>query len=170
VPPDFRWALEVMSALIFFSAAAGKMRNWPTFRGVVANYRLLPDFLVAPVACLLPPLEAAIGVGLLTPWASPWAARAAAAMFTLFATAMAVNLTRGRRAIDCGCFQNALKQTLRWRLVARNVAVALLLLLASADGARPMPLVEPAYLVNGLLGGAALFVVWQALNTLWSIE
>ena len=84
-----------MSALIFFSAAAGKMRNWPTFRGVVANYRLLPEFLVAPVAYLLPPLEAAIGVGLLTPWASPWAERAAAAMFTLFATAMAVNLTRG---------------------------------------------------------------------------
>lgn len=168
VPADIRLALEVMTALIFFSAAGGKMRHWSRFVGVMANYRLLPEFLVRPAAYLLPPLEWAIGVWLLTPWAHPWADAAAAALFTLFAAAMALNLGRGRLAIDCGCFQSTFKQTLRWRLVARNTLVALLLA-ALAGVTEPLPAADLESLVNGSLAGAALFVVWQGLNTLWSI-
>jgi uncharacterized membrane protein YphA (DoxX/SURF4 family) len=124
-------AVRTLIALVYLAAAIGKMRHWAVFRGVVANYRLLPEVLVAPFAYLLPPFEALLGAMLLLGLLSPWAEAAAAALLLLFACAMAINIKRGRRHIDCGCFQSALKQTLSWVLVARNGTLALLLGLAS---------------------------------------
>jgi hypothetical protein len=170
-PPDIRLALQLLTALVFVVAAAGKMRHWLAFQGVLANYRLLPEALVRPVAYLLPPVELAIASGLLTPRLQLRADAAAAAALLLFGAAMAVNLARGRAHIDCGCFQSTLKQTLRWRLVARNAALAAALLwlaFAGTAGAPTTPFDTPAQL-NGLLGGGALFAVWQASDLLWSL-
>jgi hypothetical protein len=73
---------------------------------------------------------------------------------------------RGRRHIDCGCFQGALRQPLRWALVARNLVMVLLLGAAGAAGAgRP----DAWSTANGLLAGGALFVIVQSMNTLWAI-
>ena len=49
---------------------------------------------------------------------------------------MGINLRRGRRHIDCGCFQSALKQTLSWTLVMRNVVLALLMAVALLSNRR----------------------------------
>jgi Methylamine utilisation protein MauE len=163
--PGAAVAIRVTLALVFLNAAAGKMRHWLVFQGVVANYRLLPGVLVRPFAHMLPPLEALVGVLLLCNALSPWPEIAAAALLIVFATAMAVNLFRGRRQIDCGCFQNSL-QTLRWRLVARNLAMVLLLAAAAVAGHG----VSNAWTVlNGVLAGAALFIVVECLNALWAI-
>jgi len=94
------------------------------FQGVVANYRLLPDAMVAPAAHLIPPVELLLGATLLLGLAFPGPELGAAALLLLFALAMGINLRRGRRHIDCGCFQSALKQTLSWTLVMRNVVLA----------------------------------------------
>jgi hypothetical protein len=40
-------------ALVLAAAAIPKIRNADEFQGVVANYRLLPSFMVAPFANLL---------------------------------------------------------------------------------------------------------------------
>ncbi len=106
--PDVAIAIRTLIALVFLSAAAAKMRNWPIFRGVVANYRLLPQVLVGPVTYALPPAEAAIGAMLPTSLFAPWAEAAAAVLLGAFAVAMGINLLRGRRQIDCGCFRGAL--------------------------------------------------------------
>jgi methylamine utilization protein MauE len=151
-------AIRTLVALVFLTAAVGKMRNWPIFQGVVANYRLLPQFLVGPVAYALPPVEALIGTALPTGGLAPWAEAAAASLLGVFAVAMGINLLRGRRHIDCGCFQGTLRQPLSWILVSRNVLLALLLV---ATGA--------ASVLNGLFAGAALFVILQSLNALWAI-
>src|ERR1700737_1877413 len=134
--PEVTIAIRTLVALVYLAAAFGKMRYWPVFQGVISNYRLLPDFLVAPVAYVLPPVEALLGATLLLGLAFPWPEVGAAALLLLFAVAMGINLRRGRRHIDCGCFQSALKQTLSWTLVVRNVVMALLLGLAmlSAGG------------------------------------
>jgi uncharacterized membrane protein YphA (DoxX/SURF4 family) len=166
VSPDIGIAIRVMTALVFISAALGKMTHWPEFEGVVANYRLLPDSLVRGVAYALPPLEIMIGLGLLSAWATPWIELAAASLLTLFAVAMAVNLWRGRPHIDCGCFQSTLRQTLRWSLVARNLSMVLLLGIALVC---VRTRADAWSAINGLLGGAALFVVLQSLNTLWAV-
>jgi hypothetical protein len=163
--PDAVIAIRTLIALVFLSAAIGKMRDWPIFQGVVANYRLLPQVLVGPVTYVLPPAEAAIGAILATGLFAPWAEGAAALLLGAFAVAMAINLLRGRRHIHCGCFQGTLKQPLRWTLVSRNVLLALLLAAAAAPSSRP----DGWTLVNGLLAGGALFVVLQSLNALWAI-
>lgn len=164
--PDVVIAIRTLIALIFLSAAIGKMRNWSIFRGVVANYRLLPQVLVGAVTYALPPVEAVIGAILPTGLFAPWADAAAAVLLGAFAVAMGINLLRGRRHIDCGCFQSALKQTLRWTLVSRNALLALLL--AAADAA-PSGRPDGWTVANGLLAGGALFVVLQSLNALWAV-
>ncbi len=90
-------------ALILVTAAIPKIRRPDEFQGVVANYRLLPSFLVAPFARLLPWIELGSAIALLVPQVRETAALVAAGLFMLFAIALAVNVGRGRTHIDCGC-------------------------------------------------------------------
>jgi uncharacterized membrane protein YphA (DoxX/SURF4 family) len=158
--------VRTLVALIFLTAAYGKLRHGAAFQGVIANYRLLPEALVAPVAYLLPPVEALLGTGLLLGLGSPWPEAAAASLLVLFAVAMGINIGRGRRHIDCGCFQSALKQSLSWKLVVRNIVLSLLLGVAALARGLPGDLFM---LVNGFLAGGVLFIILQSLTLLWSI-
>jgi uncharacterized membrane protein YphA (DoxX/SURF4 family) len=163
----FALAIRMLVSLVFLTAAYGKLRHGTPFQGVVANYRLLPDAMVVPAAYLIPPIELLLGATLLLGVAFPWPELGAATLLLLFALAMAINLRRGRRHIDCGCFQSALKQTLSWTLVMRNVVLALLMGAALLSNAAPRDLLA---LVNGYLAGAVLFIILQALGILWSIS
>jgi uncharacterized membrane protein YphA (DoxX/SURF4 family) len=164
--PEVTMAARTLVSLVFLTAAAGKLRHMAEFHGVVANYRILPDFLAVPFAYGIPPLEALIGAALFCGWFSPWPSAAAAALLLLFALAMGINIRRGRRHIDCGCFQSALKQTLSWTLVARNVVLALLLGVALWSGGGSAEWRET---IEGVLAGGVSFVILQSLNILWSI-
>ena len=159
-------AIRVLVALVFLTAAYGKLRHWAVFQGVIANYRLLPEVLVAPIAYALPPAEILLGAALLLGLGSPWPELAGAALLLLFALAMGINIGRGRRHIDCGCFQSALKQTLNWTLVIRNIVLSLLLGVALLTKGTPNDLFA---LVNGCLVGGVLFLILQSLSMLWSI-
>jgi Methylamine utilisation protein MauE len=163
--PEVWIAVHVFMAVVFAVAAIGKMREWSAFQGVIANYRLLPAFAVRPVAYLLPPAELAVAFALLG-GAAVWPEIAAAALLLLFALAMTVNLLRGRRHIDCGCYSSAQKQSLRWALVCRNVFMALLLCatLALRGGAASVPL-----LIEAMMAGGAMFIVYQSLNSLLAV-
>jgi hypothetical protein len=161
---DANIAIRSAVGLVFLSAAAGKLRHLSIFPGVVANYRLLPPVLVPPVAYLLPVVEGIVGAALLARAGSPAAEICAISLLLTFAIAMSVNLRRGRRHIDCGCFQGALRQPLCWPLVARNGVMALLLGAAAGPVAA-----DPWTLFNGLMAGLALFLAVQCLNALWAI-
>ncbi|MGO9949417.1 MAG: MauE/DoxX family redox-associated membrane protein [Steroidobacteraceae bacterium] len=167
-PPfsEVQIAVRTLIALVYLTAAIGKMRHWAVFRSVVANYRLLPDVLVAPFAYCLPPFEALLGAALLFGSLSPWAELAAAALLLMFAAAMGINLKRGRQHIDCGCFQSVLKQRLSWTLVVRNGVLTLLLgfALPTTRAAADLRMT-----MDGLLAGGVLFVILQSLNILWGI-
>lgn len=152
--------------LVFLSAAIGKMRSWPQFHGVVANYRLLPEWLIVPVAYGLPPVEAVVGAALLLHVPSAVPQWAAIALLVSFAVAMAINLRRGRHDIDCGCFQSTLRQHLSGTLVARNLVMAGSLWLTLYSQAVP---IDFAVLIGSLLAGATLFVLLHTMNILWSI-
>lgn len=158
-------AIRVLLALVFLSAALGKIRHRLAFQGVVANYRLVPEIAVPAFALLLPLVEATVAGALL--FAPPaWPEVSAALLLMLFAAAMAINILRGRRHIDCGCFHSALKQTLRWTLVARNAGLALLLAVPAAmpEGALP-----ESGAIEALLMSTVLFVLLQSMNILWSV-
>ncbi len=157
-------AIRSAVGLVFLSAATGKLRHLSILPGVVANYRLLPPALVLPVAYLLPVVEGLVGAALLAGAGPPAAEICAISLLLMFAVAMAVNLMRGRRHIDCGCFQGALRQPLRWALVARNAVMALLL------GAAAGPAAADSWTrFNGLMAGLALFLAVQCLNALLAI-
>ncbi len=120
-------------ACIFVTAAVGKLRHLTVFEGVLANYRLLPRWAIAPVHVLLPLAELAIGVGVIA--VPQLAAPAAALLLLVFAAAMAVNLRRGRSDIDCGCHQSVLRQRLSWTLVVAQRRAGI----ARAAGRRAQP-------------------------------
>jgi uncharacterized membrane protein YphA (DoxX/SURF4 family) len=163
----FALAIRTLISLVFLTAAYGKLRYGAPFQGVVANFRLLPALMVAPVAYSIPPVELLLGAALLLGVAHPWPELSAAGLLLLFALAMGINLRRGRRHIDCGCFQSALKQSLSWALVMRNVVLALLIGVALLSNQVPDDLLT---LVNGYLAGAALFIILHTLGILWSIS
>jgi hypothetical protein len=131
---------QISLAAIFGLAAWGKLRHLEEFVGVVRNYRLLPEAAVRPVAYTMPFLEAAIAVAILIGLTRPYAAIGGFGLLAIFTLAMGVNILRGRRYIDCGCFRTALKQRLSWWLVARNGALMAMaaLVVAVPDMTRPI--------------------------------
>ncbi len=156
-------AARIVVACIFLMAAVGKLRHLTVFEGVLANYRLLPRWAIAPAHVLLPLAELAIGIGMI---AMPrFAAPAAALLLLVFAAAMAVNLRRGRSDIDCGCHQSVLRQRLSWTLIGRNAVLAVLALLAAVP---PATASQSAWL-TGAGAGVGLFALYCAMNSLWAL-
>jgi uncharacterized membrane protein YphA (DoxX/SURF4 family) len=155
------FAASVHVGLVFLVAAIDKLRHRDLLPGVIANYRLLPAPLVGPVAWLLPVVELLVALALLV-GNRPAAPLAGIALLLLFAAAMAINIGRGRRHIDCGCGHTGLRQHLGWRLVARNLvmAAALGLRLASPPGMAGVDL------ALAVVAGTMIFVLTLMFNAL----
>ena len=139
IDPVVHHLLQLGGALLFGFAAAHKLRDPAAFRSALAGYRLLPDGLVAPVARGLPWLELGLAVALLLPTSTSLAAWLAAALLALYAGAVAANLARGRREIDCGCAGAGGSRPLGSSLLVRNALLIVALLLLST------PVVERSF-------------------------
>ncbi len=154
--PVVAMALRAGAALLFAAAAAHKLRDLPAFRAALAGYRLLPATALAPAAWAFVGVELAVAVGCLVPALAPRACVAAAGLLALYALAIAVNLARGRRGIDCGCGGPGGRRPLGIGLVLRNLALAALLLGAALpSGPRPLVWLD-AVTATTLLGAIAL--------------
>ncbi|BFT62668.1 MauE/DoxX family redox-associated membrane protein [Pseudomonas moorei] len=141
--PIFIIASAVAIAVLLASAATHKVRAPARFARQLADYQLLPDSLVRPVARLIPLLELAIAFALLVPVSRGWAALSAGGLLALYAAAIGINLWRGRRDIDCGCAGPDQAQPLRPVLLLRNSVLMVLALLSSvAPIARDMTLFD----------------------------
>lgn len=121
--------------LVFARAALHKLSDREDFRAVLAEYRLLPGWAVAPVAHALPLLELLAAALLLVPPARAAAAALAFVLLALYAAAIAANLLRGRRTLDCGC--GGPGRGIGWGHAARNAALAALAWLPLAAPAAP---------------------------------
>lgn len=109
-------------ALLFFMAARHKMSAPRHFEGQLAAYDVLPDVMVKPVAGVLPWIEMALVFLILVPVTRTFAASLSALLLAAYALAMAINLLRGRKDIDCGC--GGQPQLLsRWLLLRNAVLV-----------------------------------------------
>lgn len=151
--------------LVFVQAAFSKLRYRELVPGVVANYRLLPEMLVAPVATALPIVELAVGLCLMA-GGQRLAVMAAIALLMAFAASMAINIVRGRRSIDCGCGRSQLRQPLGWALVVRNVVLAALI--APRLLAAPQPGLSE--LAIALAGGVSLFLLFTLFNAIVALS
>lgn len=116
-------AFALAAALVLIAAALQKLRDWPPFRAAVADYRLVPDSLVVPVALAVPPAELLAGVALTVETLRIPGAWLAGAVIGASTAAVAINVLRGRTHIDCGCGGIEGRQPLSWALVVRNVVL-----------------------------------------------
>ena len=164
--PSIALACRVFGALVFAGALAGKLRHRHELTGVVANYRVLPASLAAAAAWGLLALEALVVASLALGARLAEGAGLAMALLVVFAGAIAVNLARGRREIDCGCFQSGLRQNLSGALIARNLllATALCPLLAHVG-----PPVQPLQWIDGLGAGMAAYGMYRILDRLLAL-
>lgn len=154
------WAL----AGILLHAVLHKARNYLAFRGILTQYRLLPESLVPVAAPLVIAAEATAGLALLAPAAVlPRAAAAlmAALLLCVYSGAIAVNLLRGRRSIDCGC--GGQPTPLSGWLLTRN---ALLLGLAWAATAPPCATTTPGAYLMAAATAVFLWCVYASGNQL----
>jgi hypothetical protein len=160
VDPAALWILRVCLALLLGSAALAKLRDPGGFARALAGYRMLPEAALGSAARALPALELALAAGLLA-----WPARTApavAALFALYALAIAWNLARGRRHIDCGCGGPGGRLPIQPALVARNLALlAAALAAGAAPSGRPLALLD-AFTVTA--GASALVLLWASLD------
>ena len=113
-------------ALLFVSAALHKLRNPGRFAELFRAYRLLPEGLTR-LWWLVPVLELTTGAGLLAGRSRAGACAAGAALLLGYATAMAINLQRGRRDLACGCGGADERRAIAEWMVWRNVILAGLL-------------------------------------------
>jgi uncharacterized membrane protein YphA (DoxX/SURF4 family) len=123
IDPAIRGLCAFSLALIFSASGAMKLRDVELFEGSLANYQLTPHWMEKPLAYLLPMLECAAAAGLLLSSTRALAALMLLALLVVFAGAIAINLARGRRSIDCGCFGPALRQELSGWLLLRNLVL-----------------------------------------------
>ncbi|WP_226017987.1 MauE/DoxX family redox-associated membrane protein [Novosphingobium sp. FKTRR1] len=156
--------------LVFVQAGAAKLRHRDVLPGVIANYRLLPDALVAPLAAVLPPFEIVLGL-VLAATGDMAAALVAVSLLLGFAGAMAINVARGRTQIDCGCGRSQLRQPIGWPLVLRNLVMAALLAPACAGSFRTGGAEIGAQAVAlAAVAGLMLFLLYQLFNAIVALS
>jgi hypothetical protein len=161
IDPALRAALRGALALLWLASAGHKLRDPARFRDALGGYRLVPAGAVRAAAGLIVALELGLGLALLLPGSGAAPAVATAALLACYAAAIAANLLRGRRAIDCGC--GARPQPLDEALVARNAALVGLALLAALPGsARGLVWLDAATIAGGAAALAALHAAADA--------
>ncbi len=167
IDPSVALACRLLGALIFATAAAGKLRHRHELAGVVANYRLLPEPLAATAGWLILGLEILTAVSLASGLRLEAGTALAIALLCAFALAMAINLARGRREIDCGCFQSGLRQRLSVGLVLRNLLVSAALVPLFGVTSPP---VGPLQWIDGVGAGLAAYALYRAFDQLLSLR
>ncbi len=138
-------------AVIFGQSAWHALRDPERYQAALAGYDLVPR-RAAPIAARFVPLLC-LAAALLLPWPPTAQAGAAlgVALLALFTAAIAINLHRGRRHIDCGC-GGAEGQHISRGLVVRNLV---LLSLLAASLIPPASGFTDPFALTVMLGGAA---------------
>lgn len=145
-------------------AGIPKLRDRDGLLTVVKGYRLLPDRMERVVAGSLPLVEVLVGTALILGIAGVWAASGAALLFAAFTFGLTVNLARGRRDLDCGCFAFSAHEVPRigWFHAARAASFTVAaIVLASTHPSGIAPLEQLIGASAGLLVVLAVVAVVQ---------
>ncbi|ALO46371.1 MauE/DoxX family redox-associated membrane protein [Pseudohongiella spirulinae] len=122
IDPLITIVIATSLAILFLLAARHKLSAPLRFKAQLSAYQLVPDNLLSPVTRVLPWIEIVIALSMLFAVSRPFGGIAAALLLSAYAVAMAINLRRGRSAIDCGCGDTP--QPLSSWLVLRNLILA----------------------------------------------
>lgn len=154
-----RWLLTFVFAL----ALIHKLRSPAAFAATLQNYRLLPAAISLPAAWILIAMESIAVAGLVS--GTPAGCLLAALLLCVYTAAIAINLLRGRRDIDCGCSGPAMRQTLSVWLVARNVGlIAMATVTFAPVAARSLTWLDGLTVLSALLTFALIYASANRLN------
>lgn len=131
IHPILTLSASLIVAAILLAAASHKLRAPQRFARQLEAYELLPQAAIAAAARGVPVVEVLIAIALLVPAGRAWGAVSAAVLLALYTAAIAINLWRGRRDIDCGCSGPGLERPITGALVLRNAVLIALALLAA---------------------------------------
>ena len=155
--PIISLTLRLCLGLLFATAASHKLRDPLAFRDTLERYELLPTALVGPVGVTLMASELFIAFTVLFVRASCIAAAVVLAAYTL---AIGINLVRGRTDLGCGCMGPAASAPISGWLVARNLVLLAVAVVASLPhGARTLLWFDGITLVGAT---ATLVALWLA--------
>jgi hypothetical protein len=150
-------------ALLFVSAALHKLLHRAEFSEAFRAYAVLPPEL-ARLAGLVPLLELTVGVALLAGGSRAGAAAAGAALLVVYASAIAINLARGRRDLSCGCGGPNDRRPIAAWMVWRNLLLAALLAVTLLPWvARPLGAADALTIGAGTAVTALLYMSLDAL-------
>ena len=110
---------------LFLYAGVMKALDPAAFAQEIANFRILPEPLIGPLALFLPAIEVFAGLALLLPGYRAGGALLTGAMLLGFSIAMAQARMRGIDA-ECGCFGASSASQVSWEKVAQDLALAML--------------------------------------------
>ncbi len=165
IDPVISWAVALSVAVLFAAAANHKLRDWRRFRDVMRNYKLLPEALLPLSAITLIAFECSAAILLVFIATRSLGAVLSACILVVYAVAIAVNLRRGRIDLDCGCLGIGRRQPVRWWMVARNLAIAALALIAGLPIApRELTALDGVTIVGVTLSLAALYAAQSLLG------
>lgn len=151
------WIAAALLACLFAHAAIAKWADLALLEQHLWVYGVPPRWLPAATR-LLPPVEALAAALLLSPWRAAGAALAALLLLA-YAGAMAYHRWQ-RHTLDCGCGGEPLPVS--WALVARNLGLAALALLAAlSPGERSMGLGDFAVAAAALLLATLLYAAFH---------
>lgn len=171
----FLLSIRTLLALVFASAGVGKIFDLSGSRKAMSDFGV-PQGLVRPVAFLLPLAEIASAVFLFPEGTASWGAVAAFTLLLAFSVIIGINLLSGRTP-ECHCFGQLHSRPISWRLVLRNVVLAIgaavivwegpgMPVTAAAGRFREMALARPllvAALVIAVVGFVADAIILFAL-------
>jgi hypothetical protein len=143
-------------AALFGGAAVHKLRAREAFAATLAEYQLVPAGLVGLAALGLAAMEIATAAMLLWRGSRTLGGIAGAVLLVIYACAIAINLARGRKDLDCGCGMQP--RAIGGWMVARNLIIAApLALLWLPSSGRALGAADFATIGGALIIGALLY-------------
>lgn len=160
------WVLTLSLVGLWACAGLHKLRNAERFGGTLEAYAVLPHAVVSPMSRLIPMSELLLASGLLLPFSRQMSAATGALLLLIYATAIGINLRRGRRELDCGCSGFGREQRISPLLLVRNGLLALVSLgvaiLPTAE--RPWRWMDACTVAAAVLAIALIYLTAEQLT------
>ena len=130
----FIFVIRLITGLFFIYAAQSKIVNAEEFAQAIRAYDIIPDFLSALPAIILPWMELYCGIFLLAGLYTRSSAAIAGVLMVLFTLNVLIALLRGLE-IDCGCGASVTGiENVSWiKIIENSFIIFLLFLISSRD-------------------------------------
>jgi Methylamine utilisation protein MauE len=158
-------ALTACVATLFFAAAVHKLREPARFVDVLRGYQVLPRRLTPYVAVWVVLMELSVVAGSAFPATRALAMVLAVMLLVLYASAIGVNLARGRTRIDCGCVGFGERDRIGAWMIRRNLLLAAAAAIAALPVApRVLATMDIFVIVCATCAAAGLYITQSTLR------